>query len=105
VRGFQVAPAEIEGVLLLHPDIVDCAVIGLQRSMGESELPRAFIVARLGSRITARDVREFTKDRLARYKQLDGGIVFVDKVPRNANGKLQKGDLRRMVHNEIAARL
>ena len=44
VRGFQVAPAEIEGVLLSHPEVVDVAVIGVQVSEESSELPRAYVV-------------------------------------------------------------
>lgn len=96
VRGFQVAPTEIEGVLLLHPSITDCAVVGVQNSVDESELPRAYIAVQPGATVTEADIRNFTKDRLARYKQLDGGIVFVDSISRNGNGKIQKKDLKKM---------
>ncbi|KIX08512.1 uncharacterized protein Z518_03168 [Rhinocladiella mackenziei CBS 650.93] len=105
VRGFQVAPTELEGVLLLHPNIVDCAVVGVHCSVDKSELPRAYIVVKPGTVLTEAEVREFTRDKLARYKQLDGGIRFVDKVPRNANGKIQKTELRQMVKQEMSARL
>ena len=105
VRGFQVAPMEVEAVLLLHPNIVDCAVVGVQHSIHESELPRAYIAVRPGTKLTESEVREFTREKLARYKQLDGGIRFVDKVPRNINGKILKNELRHMVEREIGSRL
>ncbi|OAL36965.1 hypothetical protein AYO20_03734 [Fonsecaea nubica] len=105
VRGFQVAPAELEAALLLHPNIVDCAVIGVQAAIDESELPRAYIVVRPGTTVTEAEIREFTKDKLARYKQFDGGIRFIDKVPRNANGKIQKAELRELVKKELGAKL
>lgn len=105
VRGFQVAPTELESVLLLHPNIIDCAVFGVQRSIDESELPGAFIVTRPGAALTETDVREFTRERLARYKQLDGGIRFMDQLPRNANGKVMKNELRQRMKREMGVKL
>jgi len=105
VRGFQVAPAELEGVLLHHPDIIDAAVIGIQHSKEESELPRAYLVRRPGSVLTEEDVRRYSSERLARYKNLDGGIRFVDEIPKNASGKILKNQLREQAKKEIGARL
>ncbi len=81
VRGFQVAPNEIEGVLLSHPDIVDTAVIGVVSGEAD-ELPRAYIVCSPGSTLTEADVREWVGQRLARYKQVEGGVRFVSSIPK-----------------------
>lgn len=81
VRGFQVAPNEIEGVLLSHPDIKDAAVIGV--TQGEAgELPRAYIVLAAGKDMTEGDVEEWIGERLARYKQVEGGVRFVNTIPK-----------------------
>jgi 4-coumarate--CoA ligase len=112
VRGFQVAPAELEGVLLSHPDISDAAVIGISAgganaTAGEqgTELPRAYIVVKSGSRMTDADVQAYMKERLAGYKQLVGGIRFVTAIPKNASGKILKKDLKEMARLEIGAKL
>ena len=105
VRGFQVAPAEIEAALLHHPDIMDAAVIGTKPPAEESELPRAYVVQRAGSTLTEEDIRKFSSARLAKYKQLDGGIKFVDEIPKNASGKILKNRLREWARKELGARL
>jgi acyl-CoA synthetase (AMP-forming)/AMP-acid ligase II len=86
VRDFQVAPPEIEGLLLDHPDIVDCAVIGLKPTMegGGEERPRAYVVRRPGSAITEEEVKRVVSRKLVAYKQLTGGVVFLDKIPKSA---------------------
>ncbi|KAF2831095.1 acetyl-CoA synthetase-like protein [Ophiobolus disseminans] len=112
VRGFQVAPAELEGVLLAHPDISDAAVIGIpaggaNASAGEqgTELPRAYIVVKGGSQLSEAEVQAYMKERLAGYKQLVGGVKFVDAIPKNASGKILKKDLKAIAKAEISARL
>jgi acyl-CoA synthetase (AMP-forming)/AMP-acid ligase II len=105
VRGFQVAPAELEGVLFDHPEIMDAAVIGIQRSKAESELPRAYVVKRAGSKLTEREVFNYTAERLARYKNLEGGIVFVDSIPKNASGKYLKNIMREWAKRELGAKI
>ncbi|KAK5019859.1 hypothetical protein LTR16_000234 [Cryomyces antarcticus] len=97
VRSFQVAPPEIEGVLLDHPDIVDAAVIGVQAHEEASELPRAYVVRRPGcdaTKLTEEEVKEFVGQRLAKFKRPEGGVVFVDVIPKNASGKILKRVLR-----------
>ena len=101
VNGFQVAPAEIEAVLLAHPHIADAAVIGALREDNVSEVPRAYIVrkadvdGRCGT-LTAQEVYDFARGRLASYKALEGGVVFVDEIPKTATGKIQRFKLARM---------
>jgi acyl-CoA synthetase (AMP-forming)/AMP-acid ligase II len=90
VRGFQVAPPELEGLLLGHPDIVDAAVIGVPGGEG-SELPRAYVVRKPGAdekALTEEVVKEWVGSKLASYKRLEGGVRFVDAIPKNASGKV-----------------
>ncbi|TKA70547.1 hypothetical protein B0A49_07628 [Cryomyces minteri] len=103
VRGFQVAPPEIEGVLLDHPEIVDAAVIGVQAHEEASELPRAYVVRRPGSdatKLTEEEVKGFVGQRLANFKRPEGGVVFVDVIPKNASGKILKRVLREQARME-----
>ncbi|KAK3693385.1 hypothetical protein B0T22DRAFT_420653 [Podospora appendiculata] len=111
VRGWHVAPAEIEAVLLQHPDVADCAVVGTASADG-GEVPRAYVVrqtTRPGaekatkSPISAQDVFDFARRQLASYKKLDGGVVFVDRIPRTTSGKTQRFKLAQMGPTEGAA--
>jgi len=96
VRGFQVAPPELEGLLLTHPDIADCAVIGIpgKNKATDDEKPRAYVVKQPGSKLTEDDVRKLISNNLARYKQLTGGVVFIPEVPKSPSGKILKRVLR-----------
>ena len=89
VRGFQVAPPELEAVLLAHPDIVDCAIIGVRlKGVHQDESPRAYVVRRPGTHITEQEVKDVISKQLASYKALTGGVVFIDEVPKSASGKI-----------------
>ncbi|KAB8349815.1 hypothetical protein FH972_023828 [Carpinus fangiana] len=109
VRGFQVAPPELEAVLLSHPLLIDAAVIGVQFGRDESELPRAYVVRRLSSedatKLTEGDIKTYMKGKLARYKELAGGVKFMDAIPKNPSGKILKRVLREMARKEIGAKL
>ena len=106
VRGFQVAPLEIEGVLLGHPAISDAAVIGVYASHKDGELPRAYVVRRAGSEgnLTEAEVRRYMSEKLAKYKDLTGGVRFVDAIPKNATGKILKRVLKEEAQAEIKLR-
>lgn len=95
---WQVAPAEVEGVLLQHPGILDAAVIGVNKD-GVGEVPRAFVVRSRDPsvrRLTGEQVYNYSRQQLARYKALDGGVVFVEEIPRTASGKIQRFKLSQM---------
>ncbi|KAF4627367.1 hypothetical protein G7Y89_g10788 [Cudoniella acicularis] len=110
VRGFQVAPPELETVLLSHPQIVDAAVIGVKirgvrdGDTGEDvEHPRAYVVRRPGEegqKLDETAVKKHCGERLAKYKELTGGVRFVDTIPKNASGKILKRILREQVKAE-----
>ncbi len=92
VKGFQVAPAELEALLVTHPDIADCAVIGLPDDEA-GEVPIAFIVRRAGCDISEDVVMGHLKGHVARYKELRG-VRFVDTIPKSASGKILRRVLR-----------
>lgn len=106
VRGFQVAPPELEAVLLSHPQIVDAAVIGITFPNADTEFPRAYVVRRpgeSGSHLTEDDIQKFILTRLAKYKALTGGVKFVGAISRNPSGKILKRVLREDAKREIEA--
>jgi long-chain acyl-CoA synthetase len=88
--GSNIYPAEIEAVLVQHPDIIDAAVIGVP-SEEYGEQPLAFCEAKPGAQ--AESVLAFCRERLARYK-LPRDVIFVDELPRNPTGKVTKAVLR-----------
>lgn len=81
VKGNQVAPAELEGILLDHPAILDAAVVGV--TIDGEEYPRAYIQKTAGAEVTEKAVADWMASRVTRYKRLQGGVVFVDAVPKN----------------------
>ena len=106
VRGFQVAPPEIEGVLLSHPEIVDTAVVGVKFGRDDSEFPRAYVVRRpgpSGEKLTEEEVKEYVLSKLAKFKSLEGGVKFVDAIPKNASGKILKRVLRDTAQKEVGS--
>lgn len=109
MRGFQVAPPELEAVLLSHPQIIDTAVIGVYpKGIDGGEVPRAYVVRRPGpegAKLTEADVKGYLEPRLAKYKALNGGVVFIDAIPKTASGKILKRDLRDQAKLEMSSRL
>jgi 4-coumarate--CoA ligase len=93
VRGFQVAPKELEGVLLEHAGIADAAVIGVKGPDGD-ERPRAYVVRKKDVEVSEGDVEKWIEGKLARYKWLSGGVQFVDAIPKSPSGKILKRVLR-----------
>ena len=98
VRGWQVSPAELEAVLLTHPDVAGAAVIGVMGSndhdLIRGEVPRAYVVCIPSSKVQEQGLKDFVAARLARYKHLEGGVRFIDEIPRNASGKILRPKLR-----------
>ncbi|MEW2510908.1 4-coumarate--CoA ligase family protein [Streptomyces sp. NPDC046870] len=92
-KGFQVAPAELEALLLTHPEIADAAVIGAYDTDG-NEVPHAFVVRRpTADGLTENDVLLYVAERVAPYKRVRR-ITFIDTVPRAASGKILRRQLR-----------
>jgi long-chain acyl-CoA synthetase len=96
-KGFPVAPAEVEALLLEHPAVRDCGVVGRADSAA-GEIPVAFIVLREGSvacRKLEEDLCGFVAERLTSYKQ-PRQIHFVDALPRTPSGKILRRELRKI---------
>lgn len=125
--GWQVAPAELEGVLLAHPRVADAAVVGVPGGSRGGEVPVAMVVLRTRAeaeegaegeadegrpRAAVQDEGEeeeqkkelmrWVGERVARYKTL-AGVRWVERIPRNAAGKVLRGVLREKVRKESEA--
>ena len=92
VKAFQVPPAELEDLLMSHPDVLDVGVIGIPDERN-GEIPFAFIVKKNAS-LTEDEINNFVNERVVEYKQLAGGIRFVESIPKTASGKILRRNLR-----------
>ena len=91
VSGFNVYPAEVEHVLLEHPDVLEAGVIGVPHPHS-GEAVKAFVVLRPGSTAHEDTLIAWCRDHLARYK-CPAKVMFVDELPRNASGKVLRRSL------------
>lgn len=94
-KGFQVAPAEIEGLLIQHPMVLDAGVVGVYDPAQATEVVRAYLVFKGGrDEDVAAEVAAWVAQRVARAKHLSGGIVVVDAIPKSPSGKILRKVLR-----------
>ena len=91
-KGFQIAPAELEALLLTHPAIADAAVIPIPDEQA-GEVPKAFVVLRPDHEVSEQEVQGFVAGHVAHYKQLRE-VEFVDEIPKSASGKILRRLLR-----------
>jgi acyl-coenzyme A synthetase/AMP-(fatty) acid ligase len=97
-KGFPVAPAEIEAVLLEHPAVRECAVVG-KPDPAAGEIPVAFVALRdssTASQKTKDELCAFVCERLTSYKQ-PREVHFINAVPKTASGKLLRRELRQQL--------
>ncbi|ORY09005.1 hypothetical protein BCR34DRAFT_487954 [Clohesyomyces aquaticus] len=95
VKGLQVAPAELEALLLDHPDVQDAAVIGV--TLDGEEYPRAYIVPQTPEKATpevAENIKKWLAERVSKAKRLEGGVRFIDAIPKNPSGKIMRREIR-----------
>ncbi|XP_034941449.1 4-coumarate--CoA ligase 1-like [Chelonus insularis] len=94
VQGYQVAPAELEDVILGHEKVADVAVIGVPHER-YGEIPKAFIVPKPNMRIDEQELKEFVAKRVAKYKHL-GHITITDTIPKSPAGKILRRELQKI---------
>lgn len=95
VKAFQVAPAELEALIRDHPSIADAAVIGVPHPIS-GEVPKAFIVPKNGTKNNTQEIYDYVAKHVASYKKLEGGITFLEAIPKTASGKIMRRTLRKM---------
>ena len=108
VSGQQVAPAELEAVLLSHPAIADAGVVGVSDSFTGQEQPRAYVLRKsvdnAKEAVAAEEIASWIETKVAKHKRLTGGVVFVKEVPKSAAGKIQRKILREWAKEATAAK-
>ena len=90
-KGFQVPPAELEAVLLEHPAVADCAVIGVPDEEA-GELPKGYVVVAEGSDVSDDELLGFVAERVSPQKKLRL-LERIDEVPKSASGKILRREL------------
>ncbi len=96
-KGFQVPPAELEGLLASHPHVNDVAVIGIYKKEEATEVPRAYVVPAPGvegGKKTEEHIKGWLQAKVAHHKRLRGGVRFVDEIPKSASGKILRRVLK-----------
>ncbi|KAK3130979.1 hypothetical protein QOZ80_6BG0500480 [Eleusine coracana subsp. coracana] len=91
-KGFQVPPAELEALLITHPDIKDAAVVSMKDELA-GEVPVAFIMRIEGSDISENEIKQFVAKEVVFYKRINR-VFFTDSIPKNPSGKILRKDLR-----------
>ncbi|KAJ1358257.1 hypothetical protein KIN20_016645 [Parelaphostrongylus tenuis] len=101
VKGLQVAPSELEDILLSHEDISDAAVIGVPDGK-HGEIPRAYVV-RTNESFMEVVVQRFIHGKVTSHKHLTGGVAFVSVIPKSSSGKILRRILRDQFQKEMSS--
>ncbi|RDW94295.1 hypothetical protein BP5796_00058 [Coleophoma crateriformis] len=100
-KGLQVAPAELEAILMSHDQILDAAVIGVDGTgySEGTEVPRAYIVPAPGG-ISKEEIMKLVEGKVAQHKKLRGGVVFRDVILKSPSGKILRKEFRALAKKE-----
>jgi acyl-CoA synthetase (AMP-forming)/AMP-acid ligase II len=91
-KGFQVAPAELEALIITHPKVADVAVIGIADDEA-GEVPKAFVTAVDGETVTLEEIQALVAEHLVSYKQIKV-LEVIEAIPKSAAGKILRKELR-----------
>ncbi|XP_043720252.1 4-coumarate--CoA ligase-like [Telopea speciosissima] len=91
-KGFQVAPAELEAILVAHPKISDAAVVPMKDEVA-GEVPVAFVVKSDGCEVTEDEIKEYISKQVVHYKRIKR-VILVHSIPKAPSGKILRKDLR-----------
>ena len=101
-KGFQVPPAELEGILVGNENVADAAVIGVEWKGLHTEVPKAYVVRSAASKTSGRlaqeeavNIARWLDSQVASHKRLRGGVEFVDAIPKSATVKILRRVLRK----------
>lgn len=94
-KGYQVAPAELEAILLTHPSIADAAVVGVTDDHGE-EVPKAFVVPTAQAQLHATDIIDYVSGKVAPHKKIRQ-VQFIEGIPKSSTGKILRRNLRALI--------
>lgn len=75
------------------PGVADVAVVGTPDPLA-GEIPKAFVVLKPNEKLTEKQVYDVVAEKLVKYKRLEGGVVFLESIPRNAAGKIMRNELK-----------
>ncbi|KAJ1033630.1 hypothetical protein NDA13_001616 [Ustilago tritici] len=108
-KGFQVASAELKGVLVTHPAVAAAAAVGMHDKEQGTELPLAFVELKIADgqqkkEEAIRDIDSYVRAKVSHHKYLCGGIQIPDKVPVSANGKILRKEICKLLQAEIKAK-
>ncbi|KAK7382909.1 hypothetical protein VNO78_28573 [Psophocarpus tetragonolobus] len=98
-KGYQVAPAELEALLLTHPAILDAAVIPYPDKEA-GQYPMAYVVRKSGSSLSESQVMDFVAGQVAPYKRIRK-VAFISSVPKNSSGKILRKDLIKLATSKL----
>ncbi len=97
-KGFQVAPAELEALLLTHPDVADAAVIPLPNEEA-GEIPKALLVRKANTNMSEEEIMDWVAARVSSQKKIRC-VEFIDAIPKTASGKILRRVLRERERNK-----
>lgn len=94
VKGYQVAPTELEEIIRGYDKVQDVAVVGVAHDK-YGEIPKAFVVPKPGMKIDENELKQFVAKYVSKYKQL-GYVQIVESIPKSISGKILRKELQKM---------